>query len=177
MKRWRASFGNGKTDSLERLLRRKQNMLVNSGGGVILLGLWSIIKGLLTVYLQFDDIVEPQMLTELGENAVFLKPIMIVMSFIGLGFVLLLRLFVGLNAYREGRGRRFRRTYPFFAIILFLLGLIGFILELRVLFSSDSAKDTTLATLLLDLASLFILFQTLAAVFSVRRLQKAKGEQ
>ncbi len=152
-------------------------MLVNSGGGVILLGLWSIIKGLLTVYLQFDDIVEPQMLTELGENAVFLKPIMIVMSFIGLGFVLLLRLFVGLNAYREGRGRRFRRTYPFFAIILFLLGLIGFILELRVLFSSDSAKDTTLATLLLDLASLFILFQTLAAVFSVRRLQKAKGEQ
>ena len=43
---------------MERELRRNQNVLVCVGTGVIMFGFWSVIKGIMTIFLQRDLLLE-----------------------------------------------------------------------------------------------------------------------
>ena len=93
---------------MEKKLRRSQVSLVTLGFGVILFGVWSVIKSLL--YFRtglFDDLdtqVEP-------EQLLFVKLVTVafvaLIVFADLGF----RLKIGLSARAEGMGRRQKSGY------------------------------------------------------------------
>ena len=112
---------------MERVLRKKRSELVLSGIGAILLGIWAFIKVILMILFAADyvqrafgfDSFDPEM------KAAALFP-WILMGFGGM----LLYLYVGTRAVREGRNGKRQRGYLGPAAVLLGVNVLLFIANL-----------------------------------------------
>ena len=112
---------------MERLLRKKQSELILSGIGAILLGLWAFIKVLLFILFAADYVNRA---FEFDSADPGLKPITLFLWMI-LGFAsMLLYLFVGTRAVREGRTGKRQRGYLVLAVILLSVNVLLFVANL-----------------------------------------------
>lgn len=112
---------------MERVLRKKRSELILSGVGAILLGIWAFIKAILNIlfaadYLQrvfgFDSFAP-----ELKTAELFLW---VLMGFAGM----LLYLYVGTSAVREGRTGKRQRGYLVLAAVILVVNVLLFIANL-----------------------------------------------
>lgn len=113
--------------SIECLLRKKQSELILSGIGAMLLGLWAFIKVILSILLAADyvnrtfgfDSYDPA-----------LKPLTLFLWII-VGFAsMLLYLFVGTRAVREGKTGKQPRGYLVLAAALLTFNVLLFVANL-----------------------------------------------
>ena len=110
---------------MERELRRYQNLLVCVGVGIITFGFWSLIKGVMTMFLYKDDIKE--FLLMLGvkqEELSFVIPFINIVLVVIICMDLVLRMIVGTSAKNEGRARDQRRRWVYLVFGL-LLGIFS----------------------------------------------------
>ena len=156
----------------EAKIRKSQNILICSGQAVILFGIWSIIRMFLLIYLdplQFEEMVRYS--SDIPHN-VFRAFI-----YAGVGTALLadliLRLFMGLSAIREGKsgipGKRF-----YLIVVSLYLALSLFADGYSILSSFGERFDIrTLASAIIDISSCTALAEI---IVSSEKLREATGK-
>jgi len=154
-------------------LRRYQNMLIISGTGTIVFGIWSILKTIINysadigslIHL-FDD-VEADGLFKVLAYVLFA---LIVLTDLGL------RLIIGLSARSEGLGRKRRYAYIVLAVILAVISAILFIV-LLVRFVLAGNIINTVVSMFVEGTSLFALIELIISAVMVKTLTKKAGSR
>ena len=160
-------------------LRRAQNTLRICGGGAIAFGLWSVLK----VYLSFffgeetiDDLIrgtaEAQSAVLTPEEMRTLWIVMLVITFL-VGLVVFgVHLYVGLRAIRaSGGNRKPGGVYLVWAGIFALFALLGILLAAQSLVSRDETRHISLASLMIDVTSLYLYVDLIRSAVRVGRYQ------
>ena len=176
---------------MERDLRKNQNLLVCIGTGVLMFGFWSVIKGVMTVFLQKDELLS--MLESVreslpAEEVQFFAPAFTIMcAGIGIivGVVLLMRIFVGLSARKEGMGKgkrkRNRRAYLVFSVILVVITVFSLFADFPTMGKSLEGFLDGIVPVIIDVTSLIMLIELIVAGAKVktlkRKLEEAKDEE
>ena len=151
----------------ERKMRRYQNLLTVSGLGVIIFGLWSVLKTILLLFMKEG------ILSEIPDDT-FVR----VMFFLILGGILLvdvlIRLYVGLSARAEGFGKKKGYGYVVIAILMSLASLTSLVL---IFFDSNEQSIWELiVSVIVEATSLVVTIELLVAAFTVKKLKKELGE-
>lgn len=148
-------------------MRRYQNLLTVSGLGVIIFGLWSVLKTILLLFLKEG------ILKELPDDTIVR---VIVFAFLG-GVLLvefLIRLFVGLSARAEGFGKKKGYAYIVVAILMALASLFSLVM---IFFDMNDQSITELiVSVIVEATSLVVTIELLVAAFTVKKLKKELGE-
>ena len=149
-------------------LRRYQNLLIVSGSGVIIFGIWSVLKAVMLV------LSNTQMLTvsteELPDGMIY--RVIFYGIFIGfLIFVIVFRLIIGLSARSVGFGKKNRWFYLILAFGLLFVDLFMVIYEV-VIFFTEFLIDTAVAVIV-DATSTYTVIELIIASFKVKKLTKA----
>ena len=151
----------------ERKMRRYQNLLTVSGLGVIIFGLWSVLKTILLLFMKEG------ILSEIPDDT-FVR----VMFFLILGGILLIdvliRLYVGLSARAEGFGKKKGYGYVVIAILMALASLTSLVL---IFFDTNEQSIWELiVSVIVEATSLVVTIELLVAAFTVKKLKKELGE-
>ena len=151
----------------ERKMRRYRNLLTVSGLGVIIFGLWSVLKTILLLFMKEG------ILSEIPDDT-FVR----VMFFLILGGILLvdvlIRLYVGLSARAEGFGKKKGYAYVVIAILMALASLTSLVL---IFFDSNEQSIWELiVSVIVEATSLVVTIELLVAAFTVKKLKKELGE-
>ena len=156
-------------EELERLLRKNRNTLVIVGEGVIAFGLWNVIKILLSIALVEET--RQSLLYDSTTGEALPLALIVIGVIIILGLMLALRLFVGLSAVSEGRGRR-RYGYLVFVALMVLLDSAA--LAATFFYASDpfdSVMDAVI-TVVVELTSIVMLAELFASGIRVKSLSR-----
>jgi len=151
----------------ERKMRRYQNLLTVSGLGVIIFGLWSVLKTILLLFMKEG------ILSEIPDDT-FVR----VMFFLILGGILLIdvliRLYVGLSARAEGFGKKKGYGYVVIAILMALASLTSLVL---IFFdTNEQSLWELIVSVIVEATSLVVTIELLVAAFTVKKLKKELGE-
>ena len=148
-------------------MRRYQNLLTVSGLGVIIFGLWTVLKTILLLFLQED------MVDDLPDGLFYR-----VLFFTLIGGVLLIdfliRLFVGLSARAEGFGKKMGYGYIVVAILMALASLASLVM---IFFdTADRSILELIVSFIVEATSMIATVELLVAAFTVKKLKKELGE-
>lgn len=148
-------------------MRRYQNLLTVSGLGVIIFGLWTVLKTILLLFLQED------MVDDLPDGLFYR-----VLFFTLIGGVLLIdfliRLFVGLSARAEGFGKKKGYGYIVVAILIAIASLVSLVL---IFFDmGDRSVLELIVSFIVEATSMIATVELLVAAFTVKKLKKELGE-
>ena len=150
-------------------LRRYEDNLYVSGVGVIIMGVWNVIKPVMQLALGsgiYDSgltVIEyPE--TTLGIVVSFII-IFLLLAVLGLHF------FVGVNAVRAAKREKHKKGYVVGAVIMLIISVLG----LAVYRSSitDLKKiDTTIASLLVDITAIYMFITMIRSAAKIKKLRK-----
>lgn len=149
---------------MEQKLRKYQNILGISGIATIVFGVWGIIKTILFIVLDSYRVDG----STIDIKAMYLQFIIWVIVYVVID--LFLRVFVGLSARGESKGKKQSILYLIFAGILIAVSLF-WIIRTFLLINEIDLMDI-LASVIIDLISLFALTETL--IYGIK-LKKLKG--
>lgn len=150
-------------------LRRNQNYLVIIGTGVIVFGIWSVIKAVMFLVLGGQDI--SGFFSDVQLSGMPIR--MGYLSVVGLLAVeLAARMIVGLCARAEGYGRKMGNGYVLLAIALSVFHLLAVVTGISSRFRFYDSPADGLVSLLMDLTSLITLIEMVNSVFKVRWLSR-----
>jgi hypothetical protein len=154
-------------------LRRGQNTLFILGGGVITFGLWSVVKSIMYLmvnpfqYFRSDDV--PQ------EFQLIVMAVVYGIAALLVGLDVGLRIFVGLSARAEARGKKKSRAYIIVAAVMAAGNLLLFLGTLLLAATTPDAVTgnllDTLVSAVVDVTALITLFEL---VFTARRVQRLR---
>ena len=154
-------------------LRRGQNTLFILGGGVITFGLWSVVKSIMYLmvnpfqYFRSDDVPQEFQLLVMA----FVYGIAALLVGLDVG----LRIFVGLSARAEARGKKKSRAYIVVAAVMAAGNLLLFLGTLLLAATTPDAVTgnllDTLVSAVVDVTALIALFEL---VFTARRVQRLR---
>ena len=146
------------------------------GAGVIVFGIWAVLKPALIAVaapaLSGGYNLSPENRTAAG----------VIGTVVLAAVIILLRLYVGLSAWKEGSGTPQGRGYVILAVIILLSSFLLFagltIIGLHYYESVEVEADITLdtfASLLVDITSNIILLELIWNAGKMKRLNKRKG--
>ena len=169
-------------------LRRDENTLTVVGSGVILFGVWTVVKMVLQEINRFPEFMAELGVDELGFEETGLadmrldpKLLATVVAFTVVIIVFLmdlaLRVFVGLSARAEGRGRPQGRLYLILAGLLLVLSGLSFVLYVITYFSHSEYVVDADAAILVELTSFITLLQMIISAVRVRRARRMEKER
>lgn len=138
------------------------------GAGVILLGAWTYIKFALT-YLMYDSQKD-----DYGVPPAFVPWIIaFVLVFAGIDF--LLRLYIGLSARAEGKGKRKRVFYLIVTGFLLSLEIAAALVDIYFIFFAYDTLFTLIITFIIDLTSMILLLELMINAVGIRRLRRREA--
>ena len=169
------------------LKRRTQNTLIIVGNGIIVFGLWTLIKtvGIFLMY-RTELIRDIRTLGELNSTDYSDFTIFSVMFFttlILLSFIIFIRSYVGLSAISEGRGRRRSILYILITLVMIWLNCMSFIqLTINLILGEEGeravyslSEDPSVSSVIIELTSIIMMIQMVRAAIRIRRLRKAEA--
>ncbi len=155
---------------METEIRRRCQILFYSGRAFILFGLWSTIKMFLWMYLKPFNWEE--MFETAGVEQVDMDLMMKLMFYVLIiAFILgtCLRLYIGLSAIRESKGKKKKFTYVIMAMIY--MGMI-FYTNIQLFNGVDNNKAESLwMSLALDITNVIILTEMIINAWKLRKLR------
>lgn len=148
-------------------MRRYQNLLTVSGLGVIIFGLWSVLKTILLLFMR-DEVL----------GVLSNDPHTLAATLAGIGAILLIdiviRLFVGLSARAEGFGKKKGYAYIVFAVLMAIASTTSLVM---VFFDANYKSITEMVVaVIVEVTSLIVTIELLVAAFTVKKLKKELGE-
>ena len=160
-------------------LRRYKTELATAGTGYILLGLWSVIKVTMSMFL--GEMSFKRVFSDMEILPEDYLPMMITyfaVTFVITVFIFLLHIYIGRGAIRASRGGR-KRGYLVLAFIAEIFVSLTIIADIIRLFSGTAENvDTLVATIVVDMTVLSILWGMFHSNHVIKKLtkqQKAKG--
>ena len=155
---------------MEKELRRKQVTLVTLGTGVILFGVWSVVKSLLyyrtNLFADLDTQVEPELLPYMLATVVIVA--LFVLADLGI------RLKIGRRARAEGMGRRQKNGYLILAALIVLVNITGDLLGVYYIVKNgvpEQSGPDYVVSVLVDLSSTILLAELIITALRVRKLR------
>ena len=165
-------------------LRRDENTLMVVGSGVILFGIWSVVKALLQGNASFSNMLAEARLEDAGLEELGFGDLSWLVAALAAAFVLIallldlsIRIFVGMSARAEGRGKKQGPVYLVLSVLLLALSGVFICSYLIMLFhGSDQVMDAD-AAILVELTSFVTLLQMILSAVRVRRARHAEQER
>ena len=155
-------------------LRRGQNTLFVLGGGVITFSLWSVVKSIM--YFMVDPAKSFPIDNLPQEYRLLALTVIFGIVFLIVGLDVGLRIYVGLSARAEARGKKKSRTYILVAAVMAAGNLLLFLGSLlAAIFGSHTAPDhvlDTLVSVIVDVTALITLIELVSTARNVQRLRK-----
>lgn len=159
---------------MERKLRKQQSLLVDAGTGVILFGIWGVAKinlylGLSPVFLEALHIMAQEI--EIDEKTI--AAILWILVAVWLVMEMGVRLYVGLSAIAEGKGKK--KGYCYLIVAAAMLGTTlsqgweAFGPEALVKSNIDMSL---ILSFCMELASVYVILELLIAGIRVKRMKK-----
>ena len=155
---------------MEQELRRRQVTLVTLGTGVILFGVWSVVKSLLyfrtNLFADLDTQVEPELLPYMLATVVIVA--LFVLADLGI------RLKIGRRARAEGMGRRQKNGYLLLAALIVLVNITGDLLGVYYIVKNgvpEQSGPDYVVSVLVDLSSTVLLAELIVTALRVRKLR------
>lgn len=159
-------------DNLNAQIRKKQNLLITSGYAVMMFGIWSIVRAILMFVLEPDVIWQ-----DAGISIDDLQGIEIVIFWITILVVLLcdllLRMYVGKRAVREGLGKRQKSIY----IVLCAISVIFTIsadVSAIINLTGDETIEMLFSYVVVDVSTCISMVLVVTSALSLRRLNRNK---
>jgi hypothetical protein len=171
-------FVNNEPEQIE--IRKSQNTLIVVGSGIVLFSIWSMVKmmGLLVLLKKetVNELIEKVGTIEgVSEDTLFWIFFAIILFF--MAFALAIRVFVGLSAVAEGRGKRRGLLYILIAVIMMIGDIcffcVGFFMTEEEQFGA-LARDQSISTLIIDVTSLIMLTQMVISALRIRKFTRRK---
>ena len=160
------------SDREARIKKYRANIKI-SGRYYIFFGIWIVLRifMMLTMKMDFvEQIFTPEDLAEVGHIGMIITYI-ILLILIGVP-VLLIHFFVGINAIRFSKGK----TRNIFFLIVAAISLSSLILGLPAYFTGE-VEDTIVATFLIDVTMIFLLFDMIYSSIRVAWLTRKSGKR
>ena len=164
---------------MERELRKQQNQLVDAGIGVILFAVWSIVKMNLYVGLNATAMEElRQAAVEFGLNEKGFLTFLIIIFMGILLWQLSIRLYIGLSASAEGKGRKKSWTYLILAAVLVVTDIQTNWQALGVerVLAGEKMSVSLLTCICMEAVSVYVLMDLLISGIRVKRMRRKMKE-
>ena len=164
---------------MDKKLRKRENLLVDAGKGVILFAVWSVAK--VNLYLGMSSFILEELHKAALESGVSEKTLIVLMGSL-LAVILLWmlgsRLYIGLNAIAEGKGKKKGWAYLVLTAVLLLTDMQTFwqVNLASILFGGLKNAFSMSVSFVLELVSLYILLELLICGIRVKRLRKMEKE-
>ena len=162
-----------KKEPREITLRRNQDTLIIVGTGVIIFGLWSLLKAVFTLLLNMGSMYDMIMQEDTLVGRIAASVAVVLVLLIDLG----LRLFVGMSAISVGRGGKSR--FVFVAIALFLAFSSATLVtaQIRAIVTGERVATISHVTAAVELTSLITLTQLINSAMAIRGIRKELKKQ
>lgn len=149
-------------------VRRRRQTLYYSGRAFIVFGIWSFIKIFFRLYLNPVDWAE-LLGVEVADfgyeyNLIFYAVLAIVAA-----IDILYRLYIGMSAIGEGKGKEKRITYVIFAVLYLILTVLSYT---QASDDSDYLGGDAVTTVFLDVTSSIALVAIIINSWKLRKLRK-----
>lgn len=155
---------------MEEELRKVRSDLVLSGVGVMLFGVWAFVKMIL--YCLFAKSYVNRLL-ELGGAEAEMRTVVILVWLFFAFISMVLYLYIGFCAFREGRsGLLRRRGYRFLAVLELLMGVYALISNGVAFFDGRMDVIELLSEVLLGVGSIGALWSLVRSTGRLRKLTK-----
>lgn len=149
------------------LLRKYEDDLNISGIGVIIMGAWSCAKVFIEVLLNSDDVFGEQGgIKDLGPVGI---SIVLILVFILSIIIMKIHLYIGGNAMKASKGMQHKKGYFVAAIIYAVVNVLGLLPYYESLQNVDTI-DTTIASILVDLTTIYILIIVIISTLKIKRI-------
>lgn len=160
---------------MEKELRKCQNRLVDAGVGVILFAIWSVAKVNLYLGLSMfpiDQLYETA--DEVGINEKFFLAFMITIAAAILLWQLSTRLYIGLAAVAEGKGKKKGWGYLVLTAVLLIIDIQtsweNFIVE-RIL-AGEGLSVNLITGICMEAAAVYVMLELLISGIIVKKLRR-----
>lgn len=150
----------------QKILRYKNNLVV-SGTGVIILGVWAMIKAIMYTVIQLSSGWES--IEEEHRGLVVAVAAALIALFIAIAFAL--RVIIGRSAIREGKGGKGGKFYIVLSWIVLVFGCIGGLIDI-LSFGNNGILDSV-AVLAIDATSIATLINLIFSAGKVRKSAKS----
>ena len=158
-------------------IRKSQNILIVVGSGTVLFSIWSAVKMLGMLFLFREETVDavPKMsgpVEELSDKAVFW--IVIVVFILIMLVILGARVYVGMSAIAEGRGRRRSLIYILLAAFMIISSIFYLCTGALTMEAPEQmgalTRDQSISNLIIELTSVIMLTQMVISALRIRKL-------
>lgn len=158
-------------------LRRFQDDLNVGGIGVVILGAWDVLKVAMQMVMEAKDglsleevAAEDRAVT--GIIVIAILAVVLLISFL----IFKIHLYIGLNASKAAKGEPFKKGYYAGAIILLVLSAASIFLYIEDFKDLDNI-DTTIASFIVDLTTIYILCVVVSSTRKIRELKSSLHTQ
>ena len=179
-----SAFLNNSPDLIK--MRKSQNTLIITGMGVLLFGIWNVIKTVGIIFLNRSNVVQAlreemdnysgEEIFEFSDNVIFFFFLFVMAIYLFFGIVT--RMIVGFSAISEGKNKHHRNLYLPICILL-ILGSIFEIVQTVIYYMDETydnlyadAENSPTVTILIEIKYIIIIIEMLVAAFRVRYFQK-----
>lgn len=157
-------------------IRRAKGDLKISGLAYMAFGIWSILKVSIEMATGVLAPLNDDMFIEYGNTVIFIS--LIITMFLISGFILVLHFYIGFSALRFSKDPGSSRKFLYWAIII----LVFYVIEIpylifSLIFLGDPSQDTTIASILLEITTGFILFDLIKSGFLLRKSIKESQKE
>ena len=155
----------------EATLRRYYSNITVSGFGLMLYGVWSVLKASMKFFFGTNELFDVVDMSP-EEAEIYLIMVYVVIALVGL-FILFIHLYSGINAVKFGRRHSTKKTFLIFPSIIFVITL--FDLPFYLSYAREETLDVTIASLAVELTLLVMLFDMIISTIRVSQIVK-KGQ-
>ena len=152
------------------LLRKYEDDLHVSGTGVIVMGAWSVVRVIIELIVNPKEYFEPVD----DDPVVRVITVIVMIAFIALliAIVLKIHLYIGLNAIKDARGEEHKKRYCTGTVIYTVFSVAALALYKDDLVNNLEHIDTTIAEILVDLTTIYILIVVVLSSSKIRKLRE-----
>lgn len=152
-------------------IRKQETTLICSGWAMIFFGIWSIIRMVLLRFIDPDHFIDFLGDIDYQLDSSLLNLILLLFIIL-LFFDLLLRMYIGFSAIKEGHGKLKKRyTYVIIAIICFVISIGSDVASVITLIDDDVTFEYVLSTII-DISIQFATLEVIIASIRLRKLSK-----
>lgn len=162
-------------------LRRHQDNLNVCGLGFIILGAWSIIKVFMEILVESQENENFSFITLETDPtdkraAIMAVVIIVVLVLIVSGLIFGAHFYIGHNACKAAKGEPYKKGYFGMAIFWLVLCIIG-LCTYADAFTETQDIDITIASLLVDLTTIYILGVIVSSTVKIRKINEKLSQE
>ena len=145
-------------------MRKREVDLKSLGAGVMLFGLWSLIKFTISYLVYGIEIEDPSDTLIVTLSHAFYWTV--------LGLAVLLRLYIGKSARSESEGKHKNAFYLILSGVIVLIDALAIGLECYLMLTEGRGVLTFLITMVVDTTSLIVLIELMVNAIAIRKTRK-----